>query len=352
MDAPVATPIPDEDLIDRFVALSTTLFRNHGKQIAQFAPPIAGFTLFLLYFHAHHFYPSFDLLQFSSLLLGAGMIGFAIIGSLLLWMLIPGLWIFHGFIEKEAIRQRIRDWFPEEESKRGRYAIGMMLLCFVGPYLLCSLLMSTVLLFAPSLYVVSLGCTSLLLVVMFGIAIQAVFKLPTYSFLRYAFHAWVPVWVVTAMAFLLVVDTQSFIEHLDSKHLKILALYLIPLGGCLFAAISAMGCFGGLKYAIHFSLLFALLIAFYNGALAGLPDRTMRSLGLGNYQAESVLLEAAFCADATSRALPLAEGCSLKQVQVVWSMGDTLTLMLGNDKAARQVQIPNRFVKAIVRNPG
>lgn len=344
-------PAPElnDDLIDKLVILSTELFKNHSSQIAKFAPPIVGFALFLRYFHTHHFYPSFDLLQFSSLLLGAGMVGFAIIGTLWLWLLAPGLWIFHGFIEKQDIRQSIKASFPAHESKRIGHVFLLVFLCFVGPYSLCSVMLASVLIFFPSLYLIALLGLSLLIALLFGIAIQFVFKLPKYSFFRYAFNAWAAVLIVNAMAFTLIADTKNFIDDLNGDHLKILAIYLIPLGACLTAAICAMGSFGGLRYAAHFSLLFALIIAFYSGILAGLPDRTMKSLGLGNYQAESIVLEPQYCSETTPENLPLTPDCSLTDVHVVWSLGETLTLILGSNNDARQVQIPSRFLKTIIR---
>ncbi|MEG7359829.1 hypothetical protein [Pseudomonas citronellolis] len=344
--------VSDKDPIDRFTELSTAFFKRYSSQIAKFAPPAAGFALFLLYFYANRFYPSFDLLQFSSLLLGAGMVGFTIIGSLLLWLLLPGLWIFHWFIEQKDIRNGITDRLAASEEHRVKLVLWMFFLCYVGPYCLCSVMLSFVLTTFPGLYITALLSLSLATTLLSGIALQLTFKLPKFACFRYAFNAWLPVCVVCAMAFSVISDVKPFIDGLDGNGLKLLALYLIPLGACLVAAVSALGNFGGLGYAIHFSMIFALFIAFYSGVLAGLPARTMSSLGLGNYQAESVLLEAEYCSGSTPKELALSTDCSLKDAHVVWSMGETLILSMGPDKAARQVQIPSRFVKAIVRKPG
>lgn len=225
----------------------------------------------------------------------------------------------------------------------------LIFLCFAGPYSLCSVILSSVLVIDPNLYLIALLEVSLLITLLFGIAIQLLFQLPKYSFFRYTFNAWTPVLIVNAMAFTLISDTKHFIDSLNGDHWKILAIYLIPLGACLTAAICAMGSFGGLRYAAHFSLLFALIIAFYSGILAGLPDRTMKSLGLGNYQAESIVLEPNYCRDITPENLPLSPDCSMTNVHVVWSLGETLILIIGSNKDARQVQIPSRFLKAIIR---
>lgn len=342
-------PAPEQDPIERFAIVSSAFFKRYSSQIAKFAPPAAGFVLFLLYFHTNHFYPSFDLLQFSSLLLGAGMVGFFIIGVLLTGLLLPGMWIFQGFIEKTEIRGAITNWFNLDEDRRFRRVIYVLVLCYVGPYCLTSVLLSSVLLFARAYYTWAFIFVPLAVSLLFGAVIQLRFKLPWHTFLRYAYSAWLPIMIVGVIAFSVVADTSKFIDGLGDSNLKILAFYLIPLGACLVAAICAIGCFAGFVYALHFSLFFALVIAFYSGVLAGMPDRVVRNLGLGNYEAQSVVLEKGYCEGAAPNDLPLTPECELKKVQVVWSMGDVLTLRIGAGKDARQVQLPSRFVKAIVQ---
>lgn len=342
-------PASEQDPIDRFAVISSGFFKRYSAQIAKFAPPAAGFVLFLLYFHTNHFYPSFDLLQFSSLLLGAGMIGFFLIGLLMIGLLVPGLVIFHGFVERQEIRSGIIRWVNQDEAMRVRRAFGVMALCYAGPYGLNSLILSTVLLHSPSYYVRALLVVPLLVCLLFGIATQLIVKLPRTAFLRFAYCAWVPVMMTGGVAFWTVSDTAGYIDSIENGTLKMLAFYMIPLGACLVAAICAGGSFGGLTYAIHFALFFALAIALYSGLLAGLPDRVVRNLGLGNYEAQSVALEKSYCEGSLPMNVPLTTECELKDVQVVWSMGDVFTFRISNAKDARQVQLPSRFVKAIVR---
>lgn len=343
-------PAPEQDTIDRFAAISSAFFKRYSAQIAKFAPPATGFVLFLLYFHANHFYPSFDLLQFSSLLLGAGMVGFLIIGLLMIGLLVPGLVIFHGFIERPEVRGAVIRWFGPEEVRELRKAFGLLALIYAGPYCLNSIILSAVLLHWPAYYIKALISVPILVCVLFGIAIQLTLKLPRTAFLRFAYCAWVPVMMVGGVAFSVISDTTQFIDGIENGDLQRLAFYLIPLGACLVAAICAAGSFGGLTYAIHFALFFALGIAFYSGALAGMPDRVVRNLGLGNYEAQSVVLEKSYCDGATPKDVPLTTECELRDIQVVWSMGDVFTFRTGNSEDSRQIQLPSRFVKAIVRS--
>lgn len=342
-------PAPEQDPIDRFATVSSAFFKRYSSQIAKFAPPAAGFVLFLLYFHTNHFYPSFDLLQFSSLLLGAGMVGFLIIGLLMIGLLIPGLLIFHGFIERTEIRSAIANWFNQDEERQVRKAIGILALCYAGPFCLNSVILTSTLLHSPTRYFWTLILAPLPISMLFGLIMQVILKLPRTTFLRFAYCAWIPLMAVGGVAILVIADTAQLIGRIEDGNLKVLALYLIPLGACLVAAISASGCFGGLAYAIHFSLFFALVIAFYSGVLTGMPDRVVRNLGLGNYEAQSIVLEKNYCEGAAPNDLPLTPECELKSVHVVWSMGDVLTLRIGAGKDARQVQLPSRFVKAVVQ---
>lgn len=343
-------PTPDQDPIDRFATVSSAFFKQYFSRIAKFAPPAAGFALFLLYFYTNHFYPGFDLLQFSSLLLGAGMVGFAFIGLLWIGMLVPGLWFFHSFIQNAEVRGRIVDWLASDEEHRMRRVTILVLLCFAGPYGLASIILSSVLLWKFKLYLWALFIVPMLAALAFGLALRSVIKLPWPNFFRYAYHAYVPIMIVSAVSFSVIADTAKFIDSLDGNALKIAAFYLIPLGACLLAAVSAMGSFGGLNYALHFSLFFALLIAFYSGLLAGMPERIVKGLGLGAYEASSVVLKSDYCDKSPPEQLKLDPNCTLKDIHVVWSLGDTLVVRLGPEKAAL-VQIPSRYVKAIVRQP-
>lgn len=343
-------PAPEQDLIERFAIVSAAFFKQYFSPIAKFAPPATGFALFLAYFYTNHFYPSFDLLQFSSLLLGAGMVGFVIIGLLLIGMLVPGFWFFHSFIQHAEVRSHIVSWFGRDEEHRTRRAIILVLICYAGPYCLSSLILSSILLWSTKLYLPAMLLTGLLVVVLFGAVVQRTLRLPRFNILRFAYHAWVPTLIACGVAFTVIADTAKFIDGLDGNFLKFAAFYLIPMGACLLAAISAMGSFGGFNYALHFSTFFALAIAFYSGVLAGMPERIVHGLGLGNYEASSIALENTYCEKSSPEALKLDPACVLKDIHVVWSLGDTLIVRLGGMKAT-QVQIPARFVKAIVRQP-
>ncbi|MNF89229.1 hypothetical protein D3C84_717460 [compost metagenome] len=95
------------------------------------------------------------------------------------------------------------------------------------------------------------------------------------------------------------------------------------------------------------SIPLALAITFYSGTLTTMPERVMKGLGLGNYEASEIALDSGYCEKNPPKVLSLDQSCSLKNVQVVWSLGETLVLRLRDEM---QVQIPSRHVKAILRS--
>ncbi|MDT4866237.1 hypothetical protein FQZ97_1010840 [compost metagenome] len=73
----------------------------------------------------------------------------------------------------------------------------------------------------------------------------------------------------------------------------------------------------------------------------------MEGLGLGNYEAREIALDSDYCEKNPPKTLSLDQSCSLRNVQVVWSLGETLVLRLRDET---QVQIPSRHVKAILHS--
>ena len=96
---------PSEDAIDVLLNTSPAFLRAHGSLLAKALPPVSGFGIFLLYFYRNHFYPSFDLFQFSSLLLAAACIGFAIVGAVIIMMVLPGAALFHWFLNTKRVKE-------------------------------------------------------------------------------------------------------------------------------------------------------------------------------------------------------------------------------------------------------
>lgn len=339
-------PATDTDWFDLALELSNDFFRRHFSLVAKVAPPLFGFGIFVFYFYRNHFYPSFDLFQFSSLLLAAAAIGFAIISALVVPLFLPGPWIFSQFLEHKTIKDELRYSRPYIDNQRVWWVLKLGCLVYWLPFLACTAGLLTVALLAPKLFVLSLILMPVLVSLIVGLIVQAAFGLPPFSFLRYLWAADVAVMAVGAFITFMLVQTAPVIEEFDIGAWKWLAYIVVMLAVSLIAVVCSFLFIAGWNAALHFSVFFALLIAAYSGLLTTLPDKTVRALGLGNYRAETLLLEQSYCDEATLKRLALDEGCALTKVHVVWSLGDNLILRT-DDK--HTMQIPSRFIRAIVK---
>ncbi|MES2821140.1 MAG: hypothetical protein V4812_19360 [Pseudomonadota bacterium] len=340
-------PATDEDWIDLALALSNGFFRRHFSLMAKVAPPLFGFGIFVFYFYRNHFYPSFDLFQFSSLLLAAAAIGFVIIGFLVLPLFLPGPWIVSQFLDRKAIKDALQYSRPYLDNRRAWWVLKLGCTVFWLPFLACTAGLVTVLLLAPELLVLSVMLVPIVVSLIVGLIVQVAFGLPPFSFFRYLWVAYLAVMAVGVSVTIILAQTAPVIEGFDIGGWKWLVYGVVMLAVSLIAAMCSFLFIVGWNAALHFSIFFALLIAGYSGVLTTLPENTVRALGLGNYPAEALLLEQSYCDEATLKRLPLDESCALTKVHVVWSLGENLILRT-DDK--RTVQIPSRFIRAIVKS--
>ncbi|MDK4200816.1 hypothetical protein QKY98_16915 [Pseudomonas sp. HR1] len=65
-----------------------------------------------------------------------------------------------------------------------------------------------------------------------------------------------------------------------------------------------------------------------------------------NYQAKAILLDTSYCAKDQARVLPTDDQCVLKDVQVVWSLGEAFVLRLADSSMAR---LPASAIRALVK---
>lgn len=340
---------PSEDAIDVVLRASPAFLQKHGSLLAKALPPITGFGIFLLYFYRNHFYPSFDLFQFSSLLLAAACIGFVIVGVVVVTMVLPGAAIFHWFINDKKIKEDLLYAIPYSEDAKGKFVWQLVGLAYFAPFCLAGLGIVAALVIDPGLFLaaaflwpafVALGC---------GIALQVRFHLPQWSFCSYGWTAYIAILIYVFLLALVFQNSLPIVQKLDGFwHYPI--LWAVPLIIAFMMTISSMVHFVGWSAAVHFGLFFGLVVAAYSGLLTTIPEKAVQSLGLGAYQAEIIMLDPAFC-DRDLSELGIAEDCTLRNVHVVWSFGDAILLRPKLDEA-KHVQIPTEFVRSIVQSVG
>lgn len=125
-------------------------------------------------------------------------------------------------------------------------------------------------------------------------------------------------------------------------------LWAIPVIIAVMVSVCSMAHFAGWSAAGHFGLFFGLLVAAYSGVITTVPEKAIKHLGLGAYEAELITLDPAFC-DRDLTELGITNDCALRNVHVVWSFGESVVLRPTLDEP-RQVQIPNKFIRSIVQS--
>lgn len=215
--------------------------------------------------------------------------------------------------------------------------------------MLLALVQLVVLLNDPASYAMYIKFAPIGVGLLSGLLLQWRFGLPRFAFLRYGFAAYVPLMLVSLFMAYTLSDSASRFDELLGGAAKwpLLVGVTVVLSGI--AALCAAAPIGGWSFALHLTAFFAMLIAFYSGTLTTLPEKTIQRLGLGHYTAERLVLDAGYCDGGTRRLFDLGEDCALANLEIVWSLGDTLVFRRrGQDQAL--YQIPSRVVKAIVKS--
>ncbi|GGK06391.1 hypothetical protein [Pseudomonas matsuisoli] len=334
-----------EDVLDFILAFASTFLRRHASLIAKVLPPAFGFGIFLAYFARHHFYPSFDLFQFSSLLLAASCLGFAVVGAFVAVLFMPGAWIFYGFLNTKTIKEDITYALPYRGDSRVRKVFLLMGLTFFLPYLLAGTALVASIFVAPSMLKWIGFLTPVMILLVAGLIIQCLFELGRFSFWKYLWNAYIPTVITGYFIVWMWIKAYPVVEHWywPAKWGVVLAA---PPAIAFIAALCGMLFVAGWRAVMLFATFFALLMAGYSGALTTLPDTVVNALGLGNYQAKAIVLDTAYCDTSCGALLPSSPNCVLEDVHVVWSFGDALTLRLEDGGTA---WLPANAVRALIR---
>ncbi|MBC8647903.1 hypothetical protein GYM54_20465 [Pseudomonas sp. MTM4] len=260
-------PASDEDVFDRFLESSSGFLDQHISVILKAGPPLFGFAIFVFYFYRHQFYPSFDLFQFSSLLIAAAAIGFTIIGLLVFALFSPGISIYQLFIQHKHVKGDLKSSLPYLEDRRGWWVLKLGSLVFWLPFIVCTLGLMAVLMLAPSLFPLSVVLVPIAVTLLFGLIIQMVFELKPFSFLRYIWAADVGVMIAGLLATFTLGQSAPIIEGYQIGVWKWAIYVAVVLVVPLIAALCAFFLIAGWNAALHFSIFFALVIALYSGLL-------------------------------------------------------------------------------------
>ncbi|HWV09863.1 hypothetical protein [Pseudomonas sp.] len=340
--------LDSSDFIDQIIDTSQRFFSRYFSLIIKAGPPLLGFAIFLFYFHQHRFYPTFDLFQFSSLLLAASVIGFAVVGTSVALLFIAGSWMFHGYLNSPTIKEELKYQRPRDDRQSTHFVLKLFVLLYFLPFAGTAVTLTYVTFNHASLFNSALLILPALITLISGLILQKLFALNRFSFLRFMWASYFSTLVIAFFSILTIRDASSHLETISNDLFQVASVYAVPLAVSVVASVCALSYVAGWNYALHVCCFFGLLIVFYSGALTVLPERTVSSLGLGHYQAEQIIFDAAYCDTPTRQTLAFNESCTLKDVHVVWLMGDTLSYK--TTKTSEQlIQVPTRFIKAVIK---
>lgn len=342
-------PIEDPDIIDRAILKIETLALKHGKQLCIFAPPAVGFSIFLAYFIKQGFYPSFDILQFTSLLISAFLAGGLLIVSLTILMSIPGF-LFREFFKKDstamlAIKNSIKP-SSEEDFKGKAFSAFRNLLAI--PIIIGAIVNFIFLTAFTGDFVKSFFILPFVLSLIFCAIANFLYGLQTRSIAAYFFILGFSV-MASNFSIISAVDISSdMINQIEVKEFQYALIFIASIAVAMLVAISCIGSLIGVKYIIYANLAFASAIMLYSGALTNFPDKFIRTLGLGNYKATSIVLAESFCNPAIFK-IEINNNCEIRDAFVIWSLGDyTLLRLESKGGGTYKFQIHNQYIKAFV----
>jgi len=261
---------------------------------------------------------------------------------------VPGAWLHYGFVNSPPIKEDLRYIRPANDRQTFRF-VGILLgLVYVAPFATSALCVMYVTFTYTALFQPAIFLVPALMTLAAGLLLQKLLELRNYSFLRYMWSAYLPTVIVAFLSVRIILDVTTGIDRIDNSLLRASVVYGTPLLISLIAGLCATGFIAGWSFTLHFATFFALLIAFYSGLLTTLPDKTVRAIGLGNYQAERIVLDSSYCDNDAQMALAFDNQCSLKDVHVVWLMGDSL-LFKRTAEDKQLIQVPSRFIKMVIR---
>ncbi|WP_438300426.1 hypothetical protein [Pseudomonas sp. NMS19W] len=310
----------------RFQTLDKLLsfIEKHNWKLFKVASLAFGFLIFLVYFCQNGFYPDFDLFSFASLLAAAALIGGAVVALVSVGLVAPGWFWSELFFEERSIREELKKHFNDEKSQHRlnhRLVIGYFLL----PTFLCQFVLVIALYYTQggaSGLTIGLFISPLIVSLLFGAAIQRGYSLPSGSWWKFAITALGSVFLSNLIAMLFsgfaaarILPTHAYI----GQYPFMAAGLFITL---LTFTLLTIALRDGKRYALILGPLLAIAFMASIRTWEVLPSNIVKQLGIGNYEAEQLLLDDDLCEKYKAiESYGLKNDCALNDVHVVWSMG-------------------------------
>ncbi|WP_095148211.1 hypothetical protein [Pseudomonas sp. Irchel s3a18] len=323
---------------------------KHNWKLFHIASLAFGFLIFLIYFCQNHFYPDFDLFSFVSLLAAAALMGSLMVLMIGFGFTAPG-WIWsEAFFSDKPVRKeleyRINNNSPKENLDRSlinRY--------FFAPGFCClTILWMAIYFFSNdgSAYTIGLLTGPALTGLVFGWSLQKNYELPPYSWLKFTITAFLVFSIGNLVALLSALAMDKGVPEVAET----MGDYPF-MGLCFLASLSIFTAIAAVirksqRYVLIVSPLLAIMLMLWTNTWSALPDKIVNTLGLGNYQAEQVLLSSDLCEKYKAiEGYGVKDDCALNDVHVIWSMGGLSVIKWQIADHEIKVKIPSSTILSI-----
>lgn len=338
----------DEDSIDRFLEKLDSLFKKYGWKMIVSAPPVIGFLLFFTYFTRNKFYPSFDIIQFSSLLLSAFLIVALTIGALISIMSAPALIFKYLFFESKAAKSSFRKKVYLMVNIEGSSSIRMLASIIASPAILGALLCFGSMILYGDYFVIIFFTIPILVGITSTIESKIRNNLCRDLSLNLFFTTSFSIMIGNLSILTFIEAIIPSIKLLGDDTMQSVALLLIAMAIILTINFSCLVGLAGAKYALYINSIVAVTVLFYSGFATSLPETIVKKLDIGNYKALSIAFKKDFCSPRIMQ-LDIKEDCTIDEAHIIWSMGDIYFFTKESKQGGTYTfRVPKENIKTII----
>lgn len=329
------------DSLDRVIELIS----SNLKGILKTVPIAIGFSLFLIYFCQHHFFPSFDLFSLGSLLISAAILGLLVFLLISIGISLPGWFWVDIFLKDKEVNEDFLYHFKEEDIK-DKAQLEIVRQYFFWPALFYSALNIILITTDNTEAIYIFGSLVLVCLTLAGtlwrrykLSASSLIKFTIASSLTYVFASFI------SLGFCILGLKEHFEGASDIEEL----LAAIVITSALISTFTVCAIsFNNLKHShtIFFSMLFAFFLSFANNIWFTIPGKIVNLLGIGNYIASEIHVNGKPCEISSIKWKSNNNGtCTLKNTKIIWSLGDLYRIREGTT----DISIPSQNITTIIK---
>lgn len=336
--APFSIKVPAFDWV-------LNVIKNRGVTYFKGASLCFGFGLFVIYFMQNNFYPEFDLFSFGSLLVTSSVIGVFVTAYMAFGFAMPSIfWL--GYFSDKGVREELGYMLKTPGANKEFYNWRMKY-CYFLPVTMCLIVAIVIFNVTNEAYAYTLALVGVpvFLGVIFGIALARKYRLPNGYAVQYVLTgsvAYISATLLIALFGLAAARNFVLSEVLKNNTLAMVVAFLIS-GLMMFLVTISLQMRRGYVYVV--SAIVGVIAMTLLNAWVTMPGAIVRGFGIGNYEAESVLIKGEMCDKLRLNKYLVGEGCALKNIHVVWAWGGSYSFRLAD---GRQLKLDKSSVGSIV----